>query len=112
MKNRLYTAFCVLFLFFGIAHTHERDCSISTPVFTKCEKIYVQPEQVALTPEGIYFQFEDSWIMTDAIHCDSSGIFISSTSSEWSFSWTCPKCGTENGPLRRSCKKCGHKPRH
>lgn len=112
MKNRLSRVLCVLFLFFGMAHAHERDSSISIPAFVKCEKLYVQPDQVAVTAEGIYFQLEDSWVMTDAVHRDNAGIFISSVSDEWSWTWKCPKCGHKNSALSRSCEKCPYKPRH
>ena len=112
MLNRPGKVFWIVLFFFGMAHAHEIDSSILTPGFVKCEKRYVQPDQVAVTSEGIYFQHEDSWIMTDAIHRDSAGIYISSTSEEWSWKWKCPRCGHENSPFSRECEKCHYKPRH
>jgi len=111
VKN-ICSILALLFLFCGIGHAHQSDCSTSEVIFASCEKIYVEAAQVAITSGGIYFQHGDSWMITDAIHCDSAGLFVSSISNsdnEWSFTWECPKCHYVNGPLARECGNCGYR---
>lgn len=102
---------CLLFIFLGVVQAHQND-SIASAEFIKCERIDIHPEHIAITPEGIFFQLNDQWLVTDALHRDSRGLFVSSVKSEFSTSWNCPKCGHENSFWRRSCANCGHKPRH
>ncbi len=71
-------------------------------------KRYVHLDQVALTAEGIFVELDGTWVLTSALERDDSGLFV----SEWSITWTCPKCQYENGPFSRSCVKCGYKPKH
>ena len=112
MRNAIYKLTFVLFLLTGIANANDKEISSASLKFVPCEKIYVQPDQVAITNEGIFLQLNEEWVPTEAIQYDASGIFVTSISSEWSFRWTCPKCGYENGPFSRKCGNCGHKPRH
>lgn len=72
--------------------------------------MYVQPDQIAITHEGIFLQLYDEWIPTEALHYDTSGLFITNMSDEWSVHWTCSVCGYSNSLWRNTCKNCGHRP--
>lgn len=111
MKNfSLCWILSLLSIFFGSVYGNEKDPLLKSK-FVKCEKIYVAPHQVAITSEGIFVQFKEEWMMTDAIHRDNGGLFISSIADEWSWYWTCPKCGYEkNTAFDRSCRSCGFTP--
>lgn len=107
MKKVLLRVLPGLMVFFSIAHGFEKNLGASAN-----QKIYVDPNQVTIAPEGIFVQLGNDWIATDAVYHDSSGCYISGVSNEWSFYWTCPECGHENSPFNRSCEECGYKPRH
>jgi len=110
MRKLLCQMTCLFFFIFNAVHADNIDTH--TPESTQFEKIYLQPDQVAITSDGIFFLQGDYWIMTDAIYNDNFGLFISRAKDEWSLHWKCPKCGHENGAWRRSCANCGYKPRH
>jgi hypothetical protein len=41
-----------------------------------CKKIYVFPDQLAITPNGIFIKFNEHWCETSALFSDAKGIFI------------------------------------
>lgn len=95
----------LLFFFlclFGAIHAHENEGVVFFSAQIPCEKIYLKPENVAITENGIFFQINDEWIMTEAIYFDSTGLYVSSLENEWSINWTCPKCKFVNGPLKEA----------
>jgi hypothetical protein len=53
-----------------------------TDYFQPCEKTYVLPEQLGMTPRGIYVKFDNHWFKTEALHSDSEGIYIQNLSPQ------------------------------
>ena len=72
-------------------------------------KIYVQFNQISLSERGIFVYLEDAWIATEAIHSDSSGMYVTHSVGDNYFGWACPNCGTENSSFSNMCKKCGYR---
>lgn len=105
MKNAFYGITFLLFVLSALVHAGDKDHK-----FISCEKIYVQPNQIAICQEGIFIQHNDEWIATEAVHYDASGIFVTHVSDEWSRYWTCAKCGHNNSAWRNTCANCGYRP--
>lgn len=110
MKNALYRLTFLFLVLSAIVHANDKDHSNLSSKFVPCEKIYVQPDQIAITNEGIFIKHNNEWIPTGSIQYDASGLFISNTSDEWSIRWFCPKCGHSNAAWRNTCENCGHRP--
>lgn len=73
--------------------------------FKQCEKMYVNPDQVSIEPNGIFVNVQEKWFMAEALYADTNGIyFTSASSSDWSIYWKCPYCGYINGPLDNRCQ--------
>jgi hypothetical protein len=70
-------------------------------------KTYVQPEQVAFSAGSIFVLLGNTWLATESVHTDASGIYVTKVVD--SFGWTCPKCGYDNHFWDNTCKKCGHR---
>ncbi len=104
MRNVIYKALCVLFVCFRIAHAHENGPCDS------CEKLYLQPDQIAINEEGIFIQLGGEWMITNAIHRDGTGLYVSTAHDEGTFSWECRVCHRKNGPLDSKCPGCGTPP--
>ncbi len=97
MKHVLYKLTSILFVIAGTIHadgttlTPNADDAISPPAvrkFVPCEKIYIQPEQIAVTNDGIFFQHAGEWIATQNISLDGSGLYVNSISDEWTTHWS------------------------
>jgi len=71
-----------------------------------CEKVYVQPDQISITGDGIFVYVGNVWLAAKALHADAAGVFARGPDVDWT--WTCP-CGEENSVFRASCKKCGRR---
>jgi hypothetical protein len=72
------------------------------------KKIYVQPEQITLTQDGIFVYLENQWISTDILQVDAEGIYVSQDERDW-FHWKCPSCQYINSSVTDShCRKCGY----
>ncbi|MDP1608198.1 MAG: hypothetical protein Q8L98_02655 [Chlamydiales bacterium] len=67
------------------------------------EKIYVQPDQISLLPDGISVCLNSQWFPVNAIYSDSQGVYVTNLSF---FTWICPKCGWENSWLDNQCQNC------
>lgn len=103
MKRVLCLMACFIFVVLGSTYGHE---------LTKSEKWYVQPNQIAITEEGIFISMDDEWINADAIHRDHTGLYITKAEDEWSTKWECPKCHHSNSAWRNTCYNCGYRPPH
>ncbi len=72
------------------------------------KKIYLQPEQITLTQDGIFVYIGNQWSSTDTLQSDAEGIYISQDERDW-LQWKCPRCGYINSSVTDShCRKCGH----
>ena len=76
--KRVIQRFTIFMLFFGASVlsadptcTYEAESEIQ---FYK--KIYVFPDQLAITPNGIFIKFDEHWCETSALFSDTKGIFI------------------------------------
>ena len=54
--------------------------AMAASVLFASEKYYLEPEQIALTNETIYVQFEDHLVETDTLLVDQGGIYVCSES--------------------------------
>lgn len=110
MKKKLYLTLGILHLFIGCLDAEELVNTRLSSEFTPCQKTYVVSEQIACSPHGIFFHLNNAWFKTNAIFHDKNGTFITSYATEWSWYWTCPKCGYEgNTALDRECRSCGYR---
>jgi len=77
------------------------------------DKIYVNSEQLAITPEGIFVNTNAGWLKTSGVQSDANGLYITSVlADQWSVFWKCPKCDYSNTPFSRKCSNCGYVPPH
>ncbi len=89
MKQLIQLITIVLSLF-CMSHMHAEVC--------KChERIYVLPEQLGMSSEGIFVNLNDEWIEVQSVYSDESGIYISPLSIESN--------GCRNGYT--PCRNCG-----
>lgn len=99
MKKVLIQLF-VIFAFFS-----QITVAFASPISKECfscQKIYVEPEQLAVSSEGIFMQLDEEWFHVGTLSSDSSGIFV----QDWTLvDYGCPD--PEN-PCR-NCGKCIHK---
>ncbi len=97
---RLFTL-CVLFSQTTGAFAASEHYSEETNSFRCCGKIYVAPEQVAMSAEGIFVKFEDKWFQTESLFSDHRGVFVQNLrSSDDGCSSPYIVC--------RNCKRCVH----
>lgn len=74
----------------------------------QCKKTYVQPQQIALTPNEILVCVDNQWISTDILRSDAQGIYICKDERDW-LHWKCPRCGHMNSSVTDShCTNCGY----
>lgn len=65
-------------------------------------KIYVEPEQLAVSSEGIFMQLDEQWFHVGTLSSDATGIFA----QDWTLvDYGCPD---PDNPCR-NCGKCIHK---
>jgi len=76
------------------------------PVQYHQDKLYVQPNQITLSEEGIFVYLENAWHAAESVHADEQGIYIT-TLQDKTWNWKCPKCGHNNSWLVNKCEKCG-----
>lgn len=92
----------ILFVLIFNASILFADCCLSyeTEIEVKsCKKIYVLPDQLAITAHGIFIMFDDNWHETNAIFSDANGIFIRPQETN--------RRGCEEGYQRcRNCREC------
>ena len=100
----------LLILLFALTTLVYADESYDSCHSSACEKIYLDPNQVAITEDGIFCLLNNQWMATEAVHYDAAGLFITNASEEWSIRWTCPKCGHRNSVIRNACENCGYRP--
>lgn len=65
------------------------------------EKIYISPELVVLTDEGIFINLNGEFFSVDSISHDAKGIFIKQKEA-----WICPKCGRHRFVWQDPCPVC------
>ena len=72
------------------------------------KKIYVHPEELSLTKEGIFAKVYGLWLQMDAIEVDENGIYVISRTPSLS-SWQCPAsdCKAWNMNFLSKCWNCG-----
>jgi hypothetical protein len=79
--------------------------------FCDCEeKVYVQPNQISITPNAIFINILDRWFATETLCVDSGGVYVTSASKDGyaPLKWKCPYCGWIGGITDSYCKnpKC------
>ena len=67
----------ILFCFTSISMM----ASESNAEFHSAEKIYVLPEQLAITPKGIFVEFSEYWHETSALFSDEEELYSSAKSN-------------------------------
>ena len=94
--------FALLLIVFGL---HAVDC---TKTVLLGESVYVSPEQVRVTENGIFLLFGKREIKTSALHADSKGLFFIDM---WEANcdkgyWECSNCHHCNPALKFWCEVC------
>ncbi len=96
----------ILFLFLLIGIT----CGYSAelPKFESSEKIYLQPEQISISENGIFVNIANAWFAIAAICHDAKGIYVDEArvGIEY-FTWECRYCHFVNPWYVNACQKCG-----
>ena len=86
----------------GIGGTYQSYCS-SLFISSDVDKVYVSPEHVIVSLEGIFVLIGEERMQIQAIMQDDNGIYYLRPK----FCWTCKKCGySENPPWTNYCEKC------
>ena len=67
--------------------------------FRTAEKIYIAPEQLGVTPDGIFIEMNDDWIQVNAIYSDHYGIYFTRAALE-------PNGCRKGFTPCRNCKRC------
>ena len=98
----------VLFFLAAISALSCGHCS-EEPTFDSCEKIYVEPNQISFSKNGIFVYLDNAWLATEAVHSDASGIYVSNFGHSKFAGWNCPKCGFFNSWLVNQCAKCNYR---
>lgn len=76
MRKMFGTFVIFLFALTALIHADENHHSSHLAKFVACEKMYLHPDQVAISQDGIFCFLNEQWIATEALHHDVSGLFI------------------------------------
>lgn len=68
MRATIFKLIFASFFLMGITHADEKHYSASQSKFASYEKTYIQPHQIAITHEGIFFQLNGEWIPIESVH--------------------------------------------
>lgn len=100
IKNFLLCVILLVTGIVGINQSYANDFSSHSDA----EKMYVLPEEVEITSEGIFVLFEGEKMPVQAIIEDDQGIYYLFPPK---FTWTCGNCKEKNAPWRVLCWNCG-----
>ena len=78
---------------------------------SRAERVYVQPHQILIEPNGIFVNISNQWFATESVSVDLEGIYVNNLAQEENvrLQWRCGKCGAINGPFDFRCQNCGSK---
>lgn len=96
---QLFSLLMLVCLFPSFAST--KDAKKACGCFIPCEKTYISPEQLGMTPQGIFVKFNDEWFQTELIRSDEHGLFIQNVGRSI--------CPDKDDIECRSCHRCVHK---
>lgn len=101
MQMKVFFVFLVLTIA-GIGGTNQSYANVF--VFSSdADKLYVSPDQVMISHEGIFVLVEEEFIQVQAILQDDNGIYYLRPSIYWS----CKKCGYSQNPAWTNyCQNC------
>ncbi len=68
--------------------------------FESCEKTYILPHELAMTPDGIFVKVQDQWFQTEALFSDIGGIFFQNLKRG--------ECSEKYYVPCRNCGRCVH----
>jgi hypothetical protein len=71
----------------------------SNSEFCSAEKLYILPEQLAITANGIFVEFNEHWYETSALFSDEAGLYVQAPSP------TRRDCGQYEVHCR-NCSRC------
>jgi hypothetical protein len=77
------------------------------PRFEASNKIYIQPNQITFSENGIFVYLENAWHGAKAIHVDSTGMYVNDLVDRSIWDWICRYCATSNPYWRTTCEGCG-----
>ena|ERR1700722_3246733 len=96
---------CLFLILTGAGGLNQTYATIQTVSFDEGSKIYVSPEQIQITKDGIFVVLEFEYIQIQAIMQDDQGIHYLKIPPLY---WTCRKCGySGNPPWINYCQQCG-----
>ena len=94
---------CVLLLLAAMFTLSDGYCSEGS-------KIYVEPNQIAISEHGIFVNVDNAWFATEAIHADAAGIYTTELVDSNKYTeWICRYCRHVNSWLINACQKCGRR---
>src|SRR6266404_8469024 len=101
MKKLIAYFFLLCLFFFKTQATFACPCSNEKTIqqFQHHGKMYVAPEQLAMSSEGIFVKFDELWFQTTALFSDTTGIFIKDLTP---MGYGCPDPYNQC----RNCKRC------
>jgi hypothetical protein len=81
-------------------------------LFQKQGRVYIEPEQLAMSSNGIFIKVDENWFQTTALFSDATGIFIQDVTpmgygfpDPYNACRNCQRCIHEEYDICPYCKK-------
>lgn len=96
-----------LFLFAAL-FTISQEIRAEELRFDSCEKIYVHPNQISISEQGIFVYVGNEWLAAESLHADASGVYAGVSADLWTWKCSYSDCGATNSAFSpNKCSSCG-----